>query len=95
MDSESGPPPGIGNWREQIDALDEQLLVTLASRARAVEEIGRLKKARGIAPLDEARWRKVLGSKLDRARALGLSEEFVEKLYDLIHEYSLALERQA
>ncbi len=87
MDSNS-----LENWRKQIDELDKELLHTLAKRVDIVREIGKFKKAHGVAPLDQKRWQEVLQSKLLEARSLNLSEEFIEKLYNLIHEYSLEIE---
>lgn len=82
----------LENWRKQIDGFDKDLLYTLAKRADIVREIGKFKKARNIAPLDQKRWQEVLQSKLLEAHALNLSEEFIEKIYNLIHEYSLEIE---
>jgi chorismate mutase len=78
--------------RQQIDALDANLLELLAQRARLVDDVGRYKKARNLEPLDADRWRQVLDNNLRRAKALDLCPEFIEGLYHLIHEYSLKLE---
>lgn len=85
----------LDDWRKQIDSIDEQLLHILAKRINTVREIGKLKKTHGIVPLDEKRWQEVLGSKLSKAKVLGLSKDFIKKLYDLIHEYSLEIERNS
>jgi chorismate mutase len=82
----------LENWRQAIDALDEQLLMILAERLQIVEAIGQFKKEQGLAPLDETRWQKVLQSKMARAHELDLSPEFVRALYELIHEHSLKIE---
>lgn len=82
----------LTDLRRQIDTLDEQLLQLLASRMADVRLVGQYKKSRGLPPLDEKRWRAVLRSRLDRAEALDLSEEFITKLYQLIHEYALSIE---
>lgn len=82
----------LNNLRQQIDALDANLLELLAQRARLVDDIGRYKKARNLEPLDSNRWRQVLENNLERAKALNLCPEFIEGLYHLIHEYSLKLE---
>ncbi len=81
--------------RIQIDSLDEQLLRALSERAKLVDEIGRYKKARGLEPLDMTRWQQVLSAKKERAAELGICPEFVDKLYNLIHEYSLHLESKS
>lgn len=85
---------GLSHWRAQIDALDVQLLDLLAQRRRAVQEIGKIKRAEGLDPLDEQRWQAVLEARLHHARQLNLSPTFIQALYELIHQYSLDLESQ-
>lgn len=86
------PDDKLADLRRQIDALDEQLLQLLASRMAKVRSVGQYKRDRGLPPLDERRWQTVLQSRLDKAEALGLSEEFIAELYRLIHEYALSIE---
>lgn len=85
----------LGSWRRRIDTLDDQLLHILAERIDTVRKIGKFKKTHKIKPLDEKRWQEVLGSKLSKAKVLSLSRDFIKKLYDLIHEYSLEIERNS
>jgi chorismate mutase len=82
----------LADLRRQIDGLDKQLLQLLARRMAEVREIGRYKQAHSLAPLDEQRWQTVLQSWLVTAESFGLSEEFITKLYKLIHEYALSIE---
>lgn len=82
----------LEDWRKQIDALDSELLHVLAKRIDIVREIGKYKKAQGIPPLDQKRWRAVLESQISKAELLNLSKDFIKKLYNLIHEYSLEIE---
>ena len=84
----------LNTLRKQIDAVDGQLLNTLAERVRLVKTIGKLKKSKGIPPMDLKRWQQVLLSKIKKAKSLNLSEKFIEKLYNLIHEYSLEIENK-
>lgn len=88
----NGSANELEDLRKQIDALDASLLETLARRAQLVDRIGRYKKERGLEPLDPDRWRRVLETNLERARALDLCPQFVETLFNLIHDYSLHLE---
>ena len=82
----------LEDWRKQIDALDEELLYILGKRINIIREIDKYKKANGIAPLDQKRWQAVLESQLSKAELHNLSEDFIKKLYGLIHEYSLEIE---
>ena len=79
--------------RKKIDLTDKALLELLAKRIALVREVGELKKEYGIQPLDEKRWKALLSEKLTKAKLLNLSEEFVEKLYNLIHKHALDLQR--
>ncbi len=82
----------LKNWRHQIDTLDEDLVSILAKRVTIVRKIGMYKKTRGLAPLDEKRWHAVLAAQISRAERHNLSVDFIKKLYDLIHKYSLEIE---
>jgi chorismate mutase len=84
--------PELESYRRQIDRLDDQLVRILAERVELVKEIGRYKKHHGIDPLDQTRWQEVLKARMERALQLELSPEFVQQLYDLIHEHSLVVE---
>lgn len=78
--------------RSQIDVLDDKLLQILAERMDSARGIGQYKKVHGLEPLDPQRWRTVLETQLSKAESLHLSQEFITKLYELIHEYSLEIE---
>lgn len=83
----------LDDWRSEIDTLDEELLNVLEKRFDVVKKVGKYKKQKGLPPLAEKRRQEVLQKWLSRAKELNLSEEFVEKLYELIHEYALEIER--
>jgi chorismate mutase len=82
----------LADLRQQIDALDGQLLQLLAQRMDHVREIGEYKKAHSLPPLDAERWQSVLATRLAEAKALGLSEDLVTQLYQIVHEYALSIE---
>ena len=78
------------NWlRAEIDELDEQLWETIAARMAVSQRIGAWKKAHGIAPLQPERYQ-MIGERLKvKGERLGLPEEFIKHVWDLIHEQSL------
>ena len=80
--------------RKEIDALDQEILNILEKRFTVVKQIGAIKKSNGLPVLDEKRWQEVLESKLIKARDLGLSENFIKKIYDIIHDHALELEKK-
>lgn len=79
----------IETLRDQIDAIDARLLELLASRMEISRRIGSAKRARGIAILQPGRWEEVLSEVIRRGGELGLSEEFLRKLFTAVHEESV------
>lgn len=80
--------------RVKIDECDKQIIEALAKRMKAVEKVGVLKKRHNVPPLDPARWQQVLNSKMKKAKSLGLDPEMVKKIYNIIHEYALKIEKK-
>ncbi|MDL2228283.1 bifunctional 3-deoxy-7-phosphoheptulonate synthase/chorismate mutase type II [Bacteroidales bacterium OttesenSCG-928-K03] len=76
--------------RQLIDSLDANMLEIISQRFNAVEEIGQLKKEINTSPLQVSRWNEVMENRLEIANKLGLSEEFVEKLMEIIHHEALS-----
>ncbi|MFH1320384.1 MAG: chorismate mutase [Bacteroidota bacterium] len=75
--------------REIIDKVDEDLLHALSKRMEVVREIGEFKRDNNITILQIKRWKKILRTRPDFGKALGLTEEFTKKLYKLIHKASI------
>ena len=78
------------NWlRAEIDELDERLWDTIAARMEVSKRIGEWKKEHGVAALQPERVKvieerlKVIGERLH------LSEDFMQKMWEIIHEESL------
>jgi len=85
---------GIDALRAQIDVIDENLLHILASRMRVSNKIGHYKKAHNVAVLQMGRWGQVAATVRDMAREYGLSEDFVETVFNAIHEESVHVQNQ-
>lgn len=83
----------LENWRKKIDVLDEKILMLLAKRMNIARRIGKLKKEQNLSVLDKIRWEKVLTSNLRKGEELGLSKELINKLLNLIHKYSLEVQK--
>ncbi|GAB4398382.1 MAG: hypothetical protein OHK0053_16940 [Microscillaceae bacterium] len=86
-----GPLPRL---RQQIDALDTEIIQLFAHRMQVAERIGRYKKAQKMPALQPQRWAEVKAHRLEKGIALGLSEDFVANLLDLLHEESLKRQTQ-
>ncbi len=84
----------LENWRKQIDIVDEKLLILLAKRMDIVRNIGKFKKEHQISLFDEKRWEKVEERNLIKAQTLRLSKYFVKNLLNLIHKYSINLQKE-
>lgn len=80
--------------REAIDTIDEELLAVLAQRMQKSREIGEYKLAHNIPALDSERWNELLSNRIIEAEKKHLSAEFIAKLYELIHEESLAAQKK-
>ncbi len=88
------PPDGVElNWlRAEIDELDEALLETVARRMEVSHRIGTWKKAHGVSPLQPERYQQLLErlkAKGEGRKGTALPAEFVEQLWNSIHEQSL------
>lgn len=80
----------LSQLRAQIDVLDENLLYTLASRAKVSRKIGKIKKDNNVAILQTSRWDEILERVLASADSYGLDREAVSKIFNTIHEASVA-----
>lgn len=69
--------------RKQIDEIDELIVDLLAKRMKIVEKVGLLKKKQNIPALDSARWQKIIETK----------KGFVKKIWKIIHEEALKIEK--
>lgn len=82
----------LENKRKDIDSLDKKLFEVLGARERVVREIGVYKARHHIAPLQAARFQKVLERGIEAGKKEGLSAEFVTEMLNAIHKESLRIE---
>lgn len=78
--------------RTKIDDIDEQLIELLANRMDIASEIGHYKGKYDVAVFQPDRWQKIVQSRIRCGSAYNLSEEFMLKCYQCIHEE--AIQRQ-
>lgn len=78
--------------RKLIDEVDTEITNLLAKRMELVKQVGIYKAERNIPPLDQSRWEEVLKAKREQAKSLGISETFIEDIYNRIHKEALELE---
>jgi len=75
----------LADARRRIDAVDRRLVATLNERARIVDEVSRIKKARHLSVSDPRRFREVL----DKAAAFGkgpLPADAIRRIYERLVE---------
>ena len=76
----------------EIDQIDQGILRLLAQRFEVVQQIDEYKKQNDMQPLQKDRWQEILASKKKLAQEHGIKPDFVEKVWNNIHDYSLALQ---
>lgn len=80
----------LSQLRSRIDVIDGNIIEELARRMELSREIGRCKSGSGVAIIQRARWNEVLERAKDKGRELGLDGTLIEKVFDAIHEASVA-----
>lgn len=75
--------------RTEIDKLDGELLQILARRMGIIDEIGEYKKENKITILQMKRWAGIINDRLAQGTHLGLDDDFLKRLLNLIHEESI------
>jgi len=70
--------------RAEIDVIDEQLVDLLASRFRAIAQVGIVKKELDLPPVDAAREARQSAAHRALAERHGLAPEFIVSLFRVI-----------
>lgn len=82
----------LDNWRKEIDALDEALLLLLVKRMDIVRKIGVYKKHNGVPARDQKRWDTLLAKLMTKAKVMSINPSLVRKIWNTIHEQALIYE---
>ena len=85
---------GIEQLRSRIDCIDEDLLKELGERMDVSRMIGAYKRDHNVAILQMSRWDVVMAEMKEKARVYGLSEKFVEDVFNAIHEESVRTQNE-
>lgn len=75
--------------RQQIDALDNELLEVLNKRMRVSREIGQFKKEHRMPVVQATRYDDIIQSRVKLAEEMGMSSEFMKAVLAAIHEESV------
>ncbi|MDJ0765897.1 MAG: prephenate dehydrogenase/arogenate dehydrogenase family protein [Myxococcota bacterium] len=74
--------------RTFIDQYDERILKALSDRMRAVTLMGKLKQSQGAPVHDPDRERRMIAARQDWGKALGLPEDLIEALFNVLVTHS-------
>jgi chorismate mutase len=80
--------------RSRIDAIDAELLETLASRVETVKQIGTYKRENNVTALQMNRWAQLMENRVKLGKSMDLNETFVKILFQLIHEDSVRMQTE-
>ncbi|MCK5781544.1 MAG: bifunctional 3-deoxy-7-phosphoheptulonate synthase/chorismate mutase type II [Flavobacteriales bacterium] len=79
----------IDALRKQIDELDHQLIAMLSQRMDVAKQIGEVKKESNVAVLQASRWDDIVHDRKNMGKDKGLSEEFIRRVFEAIHQESI------
>ncbi|MDX2362168.1 MAG: aminotransferase class I/II-fold pyridoxal phosphate-dependent enzyme [Crocinitomicaceae bacterium] len=79
----------IEELRESINTVDATILDLLANRMNIAQRIADYKRAANMSILQENRWNDLLENRMDIGRELGLSTEFITRVFEAIHTESI------
>jgi chorismate mutase len=83
---------GIEQLRSRIDYIDEDLLKEFGARMDVSRLIGAYKRDHNVAIVQTVRWDAVMEGMKEKARAYGLSEKFIDDVFNAIHEESIRIQ---
>ncbi len=75
--------------RQQIDIIDDDLLKLLGERMKVAEEIGEVKKEKGVTILQTSRWEEIIEKAKVKGDKEGLSEKFMLRYLNAVHQESI------
>ena len=79
----------LGEFRQHIDSIDSRIVELLAERMEVARNIGNYKSQRGITIVQRDRYNELLQVAERRAESMGLSKEFIHRIFSSIHEESV------
>jgi len=84
----------LNKLRTVIDEVDEQIVKILAERLKLVERIGFFKKENNVTILQIERWKEILKNAINTGKLNNVSDEFISKIYQLIHDESIKIQTE-
>ena len=85
-------PDRLSELRLAMKNVDNEILQIFMRRMYIVKEIGRYKRGNNITILQIDRCEELLNNYVNRGAAMGMSADFVKKMYLLIHDESIRIQ---
>jgi len=82
----------LAKLRVEINTIDDDLIAILGKRIQISKQIGLAKKEKNVAVLQPNRWQEIFENRVKKGGNLGLSKQFMEKLYKAIHQESIKVQ---
>ncbi|NLL29338.1 MAG: chorismate mutase [Bacteroidales bacterium] len=82
----------LSELRSQIDSTDLEMLDIISNRMKIIKELGALKEEHNIPTIQKDRWDNLIKSRLKYAKELGLNEEVIFKIFDLLHKEAIRIQ---
>ena len=82
----------LDTFRRQLDRLDDQIVELISQRLAVCENVARFKKAEQIPMMQPHRVDVVKQRAADKAKARGVDEQFIKRLYTLMIDEACRLE---
>ena len=84
----------LESYRDMIDEIDARLINTLSDRMKVVKQIGQYKKEKNITILQADRWDEIINNRLSQSTPLGLSDDLMTEILQLVHKESIRHQTQ-
>lgn len=82
----------LEQYREQIDSIDFQILELLSKRMNIVENIGYYKDKNAVAIFQLKRWINIIKTRQEFGKNLGLSDDFIKMILQIVHNESIRIQ---
>ncbi len=83
----------IIDLRKKFEEVDRRLLQLLGERAQLSKNMAGLKKQTGCGVVQTNIWQQQLKQRMAESQKLGLDAGFVEEIFTIIHDQSVAIQR--
>lgn len=84
----------LSQIRQQLDELDKQIIQTIAKRMALIPEVAKWKKENNVQRYQPDREKKIIKSKRELAKKLGVNPDLAEDLIKRIIEDSHRIEKE-